>query len=82
MGRALAAGRCAAVDLVGDGSGYRLPRDLDALAASVAVTPVGAEMVCVATVTVALPDTGPIAACTTPLPALAAVNVVDVPLVG
>ena len=30
---ALAAGRCAAVDVVGESSGDRLPRDLDALAA-------------------------------------------------
>ena len=52
----------------------RLPR-------SVAVTPVGAEMDCDATATLALPETGPIAAFTTPLPALAAVNVVAVPLV-
>jgi hypothetical protein len=39
-------------------------------------------MVCDATVTVALPETDPIAARTTPVPALAAVNVVVVPLVG
>jgi hypothetical protein len=42
----------------------------------------GGRQICEATVTVALPETDPIAARTTPVPALAAVNVVVVPLAG